>query len=142
MKKILGVLVTVIMLCTGMVNAESPILPSTVEGATTVTAADLLELMEEHEDLVLVDSRLSAGYKSGYIEGAINYSDIDLTPEKLAEIAPAKETPIVFYCTGIRCHRSPASAALAVKEGYTKVYYYHVGLKEWIIEGLPLTVAE
>lgn len=113
--------------------------PMAIPGATTVDADGVIGLIETTPALVMLDNRKEGDYAAGHIEGAIRLIDTDITgPEVLAAHAAAKDTPMLFYCNGVKCGRAAAAAAKAVGFGYGKVYYYALGMDEWKAKGLPL----
>jgi rhodanese-related sulfurtransferase len=131
------VLAVILVLAAGPVPAADA--PLAIPGATTISADDLINLVQTADDLVLVDNRAVADYDAGHIEGALHLLDTDIVDESvLARIAKAKDAPILFYCNGVKCGRAAAAAAKAVSFGYSRVYYYALGMMEWKQRGLPL----
>lgn len=113
--------------------------PMTIKGATTVDSAGVIKLIETTPTLVILDNRKEGDFAAGHIEGAMRLIDTDITgPEVLAKHAAAKETPVLFYCNGVKCGRAAAAAEKAIGFGYSKVYYYALGMDEWRAKGLPL----
>ncbi|MEW5728840.1 MAG: rhodanese-like domain-containing protein [Pseudomonadota bacterium] len=120
----------------GATAADAPV---TIAGATTVDADKLIKLIETTPSLVILDNRKEGDYAAGHIEGAVRLIDTDITgPEVLAKHVAAKDTPVAFYCNGLKCGRAAAAAQKAVGYGYGKVYYYALGMDEWKAKGLPL----
>lgn len=113
--------------------------PMTVKGATSVDAAGVVNLVETVNNLIVVDTRKEGDFKAGHIDGAIRLVDTDITgPEVLAAVVPAKDAPVLFYCNGIKCGRAAAAVEKAVGYGYSKVYYYVLGMEEWKAKGMPM----
>lgn len=113
--------------------------PMTINGATTVDADGVIKLIETMPALVILDNRKEGDFAAGRIEGAQRLIDTDITgPDVMAKYAPAKDTPVLFYCNGLKCGRAALAAEKAVGLGYTKVYYYAMGMDEWKAKGLPL----
>ena len=52
--------------------------------------------------------------------------------------AARQNTPVVMYCNGIKCGRAAKAVKAAIELGYTKVYYYALGMGEWKEKGLPV----
>lgn len=140
MKKLLSIFAIVIGLTLSMNTfaGEKADAPKSVEGAKTVTAEDIFALMDE--DLIIIDSRKEHDYKAGHIEGAVNLLNDNTNAETLAEIVPAKDAVILFYCNGPKCHRSSDATAKAVAAGYTNVNYYYDGIADWKEQDLPLII--
>ena len=103
-----------------------------------VTAAELQVLIDTTPALVLIDARDTEYYAKGHIPGAVQLRPNDATAEKLAELAPTKETPMAFYCMNKQCPASGKAAHKAAEHGYTKLYKYADGIEDWQSKGLPV----
>lgn len=115
--------------------------PLEIAGAKTVDAAAVIDLVQADAALVIIDNRKEADYNAGHIQGAVHLVDTDITaPEVLAKVVPSKETPVLFYCNGLKCGRAANATRLAVEWGYGKVHYYAKGMEEWRAEGLPVDI--
>lgn len=121
------------------VLAEGKEAPESVDGTTRVSAEELIDLFDEHEDLVLIDSRIPKDRTGGQIEGSVSLPDVDTTPEALAKVIPEKESAVAFYCNGVKCGRSVNAAKIAVAEGYSKIFWFRGGWEEWTEKGLPIS---
>ena len=111
----------------------------TIRGAVTVDADDLIALVQTSSDLVIIDNRTIADYDAGHIEGALHLIDTELTDEgALARVVRSKDAPVLFYCNGVKCGRAANATVKAVSWGYSRVYYYALGIAEWKKRGLPL----
>ena len=62
--------------------------PDTIDGVTNVDADSLIELVISTPTLVLIDSRITADRKEGYIEGSVSLPDIDTTCDTLGDNLP------------------------------------------------------
>ena len=113
--------------------------PEQLEGTTRISAEELFDLLDEHDDLVVIDARKTSDRQQGYMEGSIGLPDTDTTEASLAKHIATKTTPVVFYCNGVKCGRSSKSAKLAVGLGYSKVFWFRGGWAEWVEKGLPVT---
>lgn len=119
--------------------AQADLAPLEIEGATTVDADGVIELIERHPTLVILDNRNQVDFDAGRIEGAVRLIDTDINGEAdLAAVVPTKDTPILFYCNGLRCGRAANAVVKAVSYGYGNVYYYALGMEEWREKSLPL----
>ena len=54
-----------------------------------------------------------------------------------AELPPAKNAPLVFYCSNPLCRKAPNAAKRAKKLGYTDVAVLAAGISGWLADGLP-----
>jgi len=103
--------------------------PETVPGATTIGTAQAKNLFDS--GALFIDVRNDADWEAGRIPGAVHLElDNVLTKASLSAVArPDQE--VVMYCNGTKCPRSSQAAASAVKWGFTRVYYYRLGLPDW-----------
>ena len=120
-------------------SARADDAPLAIKGAITIGADDVIALVQTSPNLTMVDNRAVADYEAGHIEGAVHLVDSDITGETvLARIVKSKDAPVLFYCNGVKCGRAANATAKAVSWGYTKVYYYALGMAQWKERGLPL----
>lgn len=117
---------------------EKPFAPETVPGATIVTAEDVIAMILADPGLLVIDSRKKTEYLKGHIEGAINILNTELREADLEAIAPDRGQPLLFYCNGVRCLRSSDAIGKAVGWGYTNLYWFRGGWKEWTDKRLPV----
>ena len=110
--------------------------PATVDGATTIDVNEARKLFDA--EVPFIDARKDKDWEAGRIPGAYHL-DVKkaLTKESLGKIA-RKNEPVVFYCNGIKCHRSSKASAMAVAWGYTDVKYFRTGFPAWKAAGNPV----
>jgi rhodanese-related sulfurtransferase len=125
-------------LSSSVVASEKPYAPESLPGVTILTAEEVISLILDNPDLIVIDSRKKTEYIKGHIEGAINILNTELGPEELEFIAPDRSTMLLFYCNGVRCLRSSDSLAKAVGWGYTNLFWFRGGWKEWTEKRLPV----
>ena len=80
---------------------------------------------------VIVDARpLKTKFVKGHIPTAVSipFSQFDTLKGKLPRDI---NTPIVFYCGGLKCRLSHKSAVKAIEMGYTNVKVFDKGYPEW-----------
>ena len=118
--------------------AEKPYAPESLPGATILTAEEVISLILGNPDLIVIDSRKKTEYIKGHIEGAINILNTELVLEDLDLIVPDRTTALLFYCNGVRCLRSSDSLTKAVGWGYTNLFWFRGGWKEWTEKRLPV----
>lgn len=116
--------------------AEDKVSPMTLVGAKTITADDIIDLMDKLPQLMIIDSRMN-DRPQGYIEGSINLTDIDTTCDSLTDILKNLQTPVIFYCNGIKCRRSEKAVKIAVSCGYDQIYWYRGGFEDWMQLNYP-----
>ena len=121
-----------------LVAGEKPYAPDEMPGVTIVSAEEVIEMVLANPELIVIDSRKKTEYIKGHIEGAINILNTELGLEELEFIAPEKTTALLFYCNGVRCLRSSDSLAKAAGWGYTNLFWFRGGWKEWTEKRLPV----
>ena len=120
-------------------NALADGAPMEIKGAKTVNADAVIELIQKTDNLIIIDNRSLADYEAGHIEGSVRLIDTDITGEAaIARHVTSKDTPVLFYCNGLKCGRAANAVVKATEWGYQKVYYYALGLEEWKQRELPL----
>ncbi len=123
------------LLCVSPAFAED--MPLEIEGSQTIVAEELIDLVLEKPDLVLIDARIASDLQEGYIEGAINLPNVVTNCETLKGIIESFQTPVAFYCNGVKCERSSESSAIARSCGYTNLYWFRGGIEEWKNKQFP-----
>ncbi len=118
--------------------AAAYVAPESIEGATRVTAEELIEMAATMAELVVVDARKKSDWEDGHIDGTVHLVNSDMTGETLAAVA-SRDQPVVFYCNGPGCYRSGDASIKAVGWGWTKVYWFRGGIEEWTTKDYPLT---
>jgi rhodanese-related sulfurtransferase len=121
----------------------SPVLaqdaPMQIEGAKTLDSKGVIELISTTPDVVIIDNRTKADFDSGHIEGAVNIVDTSMTADAaFTGMVKSKATPVLFYCNGVKCGRAAKATAQAVAWGYSRVYYYALGVPDWKANQFPL----
>ena len=129
MKKLYSTLIMVSALLMSMFT-QAEEMPMSFPGVTTVSAEQMLDLVDAHDDLVIIDSRKPSDYEKGHIPDVVHLVNTDTNADTLAANIATKDTPVCFYCNGVTCARSGEAAQVAVKEGYSKVYWLRGGIAE------------
>jgi rhodanese-related sulfurtransferase len=104
-----------------------------VAGNYPAVSADWVKKqIDKKTDMVLIDSRPKRKkYDKGHIPTALSVPDSQFA--KMQDQLPAdKDTPLVFYCGGLKCRLSHKSAKKAIDLGYTKVKVFAEGYPAWV----------
>lgn len=133
-----SILFIVLWIFSSVVAAEKPYAPESLPGATILTAEEVISMILGNPDLVVIDSRKKTEFIKGHIEGAINILNTELEIEDLESIVPDRSAALLFYCNGVRCLRSSDSITRAVDWGYTNLFWFRGGWKEWTEKRLPV----
>lgn len=99
----------------------------------TLTKAELKQMNEqEHEDFVLINVLSREDFNKKHIRTSINihYEDEDFA-EKVEDVAGSLERKIVLYCASFDCPASEEACEKLEEEGFTQVYDYEGGTKDW-----------
>ncbi|MDX2457775.1 MAG: rhodanese-like domain-containing protein [Gammaproteobacteria bacterium] len=129
---------SLVSLCQTATGNDEIVSPETIDGTTIVDAEGLIETVTQIPELILIDSRIIADHKEGFIEGSVNLPDIETDCDSLASTVPRLVTPVLFYCNGIKCGRSAKAAIIAIDCGYSNIYWFRNGMEEWQEQEYPL----
>jgi rhodanese-related sulfurtransferase len=119
-------------------GADSYTSPETIAGTTTIDAEGLIELVNENENQIIIDSRISSDRKQGYIPGSTSLPDTDTNCDSLAGLIPETSVSVVFYCNGPRCRRSDNAVVIAAACGYTNIFWFRGGIEAWRAGNYPI----
>lgn len=112
--------------------------PAAIAGAETIDAERLIELVSNRPGTVVIDSRIREDRAEGFIEGSINLVDRETNCESLGGVLTDRGSPVIFYCNGVSCDRSDTATRIAVRCGYSEVYWFRGGTEEWRNKQYPL----
>jgi len=138
MKKLFSPLFAILALLAFSSAHASELQPLTIDGAQTVTAEELLDLVDQHPNLVIIDARSQGDYDKGHLPEVIRIKNDDVTAETLAAAIDTKDTPTCFYCNGVNCARSADAITKAKVAGYSNLYWFRGGIAEWQEKGFPV----
>ena len=88
--------------------------------------------LEKNKSFQLIDARPAVKYEAGHVPGAISIPK-PLLPQNLNKLA--KDKMLIFYCGGLHCGLSPASAKIAMENGFENVKVWYEGMPGWIKAG-------
>ena len=97
---------------------------------------DELKKKLDNDEVILIEVLDPGSYEKEHIRSAINIPLKEIGAE--AKKRFSKDDPIVVYCSDYECTASPAAAKKLENLGFTNVYHYGGGKKEWKGEGLPM----
>jgi rhodanese-related sulfurtransferase len=108
-----------------------------------ITADELDEMIEDHNDILIVDVREQDEYAQGHIPGALcvprglleGAADADYK-HRVETLCTAQDRTVVLYCqTG---GRSAMAADTLNQMGFSKAWNLAGGIEVWEAEGLPV----
>lgn len=99
----------------------------------TLSKLDLKRMNEqEHEDFVLINVLSPEAFNESHIRTSINIPlKRDDFTEMVALVAGRKDRKVVVYCASSECDASPKAAKKLEDAGFTRVYDYEGGTKDW-----------
>lgn len=93
-----------------------------------------LKIMNEaqHRDFVLVNVLPRETFNEEHIRTSVNVPvDESNFADRIEQIAGNKEREVVVYCASFDCDASARAAEQLEAKGFTQVYDYEGGTKEW-----------
>jgi PQQ-dependent catabolism-associated CXXCW motif protein len=126
--------------------------PTAIPGARLITTRYVAEALASPAPPVLIDVDDDGGLHhtlpralwlrgAGDDAGKANGALYALLRALLKEVAPSKDTPIVFFCGSPRCWAGYNAALRAVSMGYLNVDWYRGGVAAWDAAELPIVHA-
>ncbi|MBB3189655.1 rhodanese-like domain-containing protein [Halomonas cerina] len=98
-----------------------------------ITRDELKTMNEaEHEDFVLINVLAPEAFNKEHIRTSINIPVKDENfVEKVEGVVGCKYRKVVVYCANFDCDASPKAAKRLEEAGFTQVYDYEGGTKDW-----------
>jgi rhodanese-related sulfurtransferase len=107
------------------------------EAVKTIDRHELKAKIDRTDSFVLLETLAPEHFQHVHLPGARN-----APPDRVKEFAPvlipSKDTEVVTYCAGPKCHASADAARALAALGYTNVRHYSGGKQEWTTAGLPV----
>jgi hydroxyacylglutathione hydrolase len=105
----------------------------TIESANLLTAGQLKEKLDRHEELYVLDVRRQDEWIAGHINGAVHVY-VGYVQQRISEIPQDK--PVAVICsTG---HRSGIAVSILLQAGFSQVYNILGGFTAWRHAGYPI----
>lgn len=98
-----------------------------------ISRDDLKTMNEtEHDDFVLINVLPREKFNKQHIRTSVNIPvDDDDFVETVEKLVGKKDRKIVVYCASFDCDASPEAAKKLEDAGFTQVYDYEGGTKDW-----------
>jgi rhodanese-related sulfurtransferase len=107
-------------------------MPASLTGIKLIDGKELKKMMDAKKKFVLIDNRNKEQYGKEHITGAVLITVDELIKDPTMSEKLDKNVPLVLYCNGVKCWRSPAAALLYQSLGFKEIYWFRNGLPEWI----------
>lgn len=128
------------------INAYAGETPANLPGATIIDAKYTKQLLDS--GVPVIDVRVAMEYVDEHIKGASNVPykeksaktvnfDVNQDRFDLSKLPPNKTAPVVFYCNAGECWKSYKASTVAIRAGYTRVYWFRGGFPAWKSLGYP-----
>jgi len=131
MTKLRLLILCTVLLVSNIATADDYLSPNNIEGSTKIDAESLIQLANEEDELVIIDSRIRSDRRQGYISGSISLPDTETDCVSLLPLINNKDSAVVFYCNGPKCRRSDRAVTIAHNCGYSNIYWFRGGFEEW-----------
>src|SRR5215207_3496271 len=102
-------------------NESNPITPE-------ISTAELQRILKESKTPIL-DVRSAQEYAIAHIPGSLNYYEKEV--EQITKAYADRGAALILYCNGPYCGKSKRLSEELVKQGYTGVRRYQLGLPVW-----------
>ncbi len=93
-----------------------------------VSAPEVKQLIEK-ENVFIVHALSRIEYEQQHIPSSINIPASEV--ETSNQLPKDKNTPIIFYCMGVKCPFSGKACKIAEKMGYREIYWFKGGIPAW-----------
>lgn len=109
--------------------------------ALPVVEMDTVRQLLGSAEVVLVDARSKAKYRSGHITGAISIPvDSRISVGLLARLQRA--STVIVYCASSNCLAADDEALALIKAGVEEVYVFRGGISQWSRAGYQLVAGD
>jgi 3-mercaptopyruvate sulfurtransferase SseA len=105
------------------------------EGITEVSLSIAQGLFEKKT--LFIDARAKEYYLEGHIPGAICFDDFDTLTMEIDNRIQNNEF-FVVYCSDDDCGSSEELSYQLLEEGFTSIYLFRGGWKQWINNNMPI----
>ena len=89
------------------------------------------------QNMLFVDARTEEYYKEGHIPKAVCNDNLDLLITKM-EKHISMDDGFIVYCSDDDCGSSEELAYLLQEQGFSNIYLFKGGWKQWIDNNLPI----
>lgn len=93
-----------------------------------ISAEKAYELIKENKDILILDVRTPAEFKSGHIKGAKSVPVANLN-SNIAQLENYKDKPVIVHCAS--GGRSPSAVRVLLKNNFNQIYHMNHGIIGW-----------
>lgn len=109
-----------------IITMRCPEIKPEQETAPHISPEKLKQMLDEHQDITLLDTRNTYEVEMGTFDGAAHFDldDFSEFPSTINKIS--RDKPVVMFCTGgVRCEKA---GAYLLKSGFSEVYQLDGGI--------------
>lgn len=106
----------------------------------TISRTQIENRLNAGEPFILVEALPKKYFDDWHLPGAMNIPH-DQVEELAPVLLPDKDRFIVVYCASTECQNSRIAANTLTQMGYTQVFEYVEGKKDWLDNNLPVEQA-
>jgi len=104
--------------------------------AKTISKEELKQKFDNSDDFTLIEVLEAPSYEKSHIKGAVNIPLAHLAKETSERFQ--KEDELIVYCADFDCSASPKAADKLESIGFSNVWDFSGGKKEWKEAGYPM----
>lgn len=134
-KTLLPILIFLCCLANNASGADN-LAPEDIEGARIISTATAKLLFDK--GYPFIDVRGLDDFNKEHIPGAYHLSIRDNFEEQNLHAIVKKDQPVVIYCNGISCMGSSIATQKAIEWGWSNIFYYREGIKDWKQQNYPV----
>ena len=98
----------------------------------TISRDQLKQWKDQGEDFELINVLGEDSFRTAHIPGSDNIPlGAENFEQEVEQKAGGKDKPIVVYCANHECTASPSAAKKLEEAGFSRVYDYEGGVKDW-----------
>jgi rhodanese-related sulfurtransferase len=120
---------------TGLLLALAAATTVNAHPASVLSLSEVSAFMDRKETVYIYDVNDRESYLKGHIPGArwVQYNAVTA-----AELPPAKDAKLIFYCYNPQCGASEQAAAHAMALGFRNVWRMPEGIQGWRAAKMPV----
>ncbi len=99
----------------------------------TLSATEVKKMIKQNSKVYLVNALSANAFKKAHIPNSLNIVSMDAASQIFA-----KNDEIIVYCSDINCMASYYAYKQLEQAGYTNIWRFAGGLREWSEKGFPL----
>ncbi len=99
----------------------------------TLNATEVKNRINQNSNVYLVNTLSASAFQKAHIPNSLNINSMDTATELFG-----KNDEIIVYCSDVNCMASYYAYKQLELAGYTNIWRFAGGLREWSEKGFPL----